>query len=91
MVQLDLTWSPELMMNLIVSEAVGMLENTGLNVAVVVFKPGLPNGVHSVAVGGDNPGETSEALRYARLGLKRASEQADPATAPSDQLPGMKG
>lgn len=76
--QPDMTWSPELMKNLIVAEAVGMLENTGLSVAVVVFKPGLANGIQSIQVGGDNPAETSEALRLARLGLKRADEQACP-------------
>ena len=64
------------MMNLIISEAVGMLENTGLSVAVVVFQPGLPGGVQSVQVGGDNPTDTPEALRYAQLGLKRAREGA---------------
>jgi hypothetical protein len=74
MPEVDLMWTPELMMNLIVGEAVNMLENTGLSVAVVVFKPGLPNGVQSVSVGGDNPSDTSEALRYARLGLKRTAE-----------------
>lgn len=82
---LDMTWSPELMMNLIVSEAVGMLENTGLNVVVVVYQPGLPGGVQSVQVGGDNPADTQEALRYARLGLQRAQQIDGSATAIGEQ------
>lgn len=50
-----------------VTAAKAAIEGTGLNVAVVAWKPGLVTGVQSIAVGSDAPDEAGSALTLAAV------------------------